>query len=220
MKSYEELLGNVLTAAGQQAPEAFVDAILSEVEDLTKTQTTENTTLIYRYMFYSHSPIEERIGAVLKNLERGDRFPQEPKDTGVKFGFYSVNNSKQLVGHIVIGIPNLYGVYITVVHDKELGTKSIHGVWGTYTKVDYGAIGVKHGQQTQRVVSLSEILKIVTLLDKLGKGENPNEVKVDPDKTLEAAQARYEQRWGKQGTMYQPWPAGPIPTGLLDQGEG
>lgn len=190
-----------LTGADSNA--VLIEKVIAAVETLMTSQGVDATSEIHRFMLYHASRMDVRIAGMMKHLAARQPLPANPKqvpalkDTGLMGGWRSVDNSKEQINHLLVGLPFMYSVLITTTTDKLNNKSYIHSVVGTFTKIDFGAMGTNPASQTETVSSYKEVSRILGYLDKLTKEEPIVPIVKDEKKTLSYRQEQYEARWVK-----------------------
>lgn len=192
---------NVVSAlVGALDNAAIVVSVEDTVETLLASQGFESTAEIHRFMLYHTGNMDIRIASMMKHLDarqpkREGNLVPNLKDTGITCGWRSVDNSKEQINHLLVGLPFMYAVLITTVTNKLNSTKQIHSVIGTFTKNDYRAMGTNPAAKTETVSSYKEVSRLLGYLDKLTKEEPIIPIVKDETKTISYANTQYEARW-------------------------
>lgn len=188
---------------GTLSNDALIEKVNANVETIIANQGVDATTEIHRFMLYHTSRMDVRISGMMKHLAARQPIPPNPKevpalkDTGLMGAWRSVDNSKEQINHLLIGLPFMYSVLITTKTDKLNNKSYIHSVVGTFTKIDFGAMGTNPASQTETVSSYKEVSRILGYLDKLTKEEPIIPIVKDEKKTMSYANKQYEARWVK-----------------------
>lgn len=188
---------------GTLSNDALIEKVNANVETIIASQGVDATTEIHRFMLYHTSRMDVRISGMMKHLAARQPIPPNPKevpalkDTGLMGAWRSVDNSKEQINHLLIGLPFMYSVLITTKTDKLNNKSYIHSVVGTFTKIDFGAMGTNPASQTETVSSYKEVSRILGYLDKLTKEEPIIPIVKDEKKTMSYANKQYEARWVK-----------------------
>lgn len=195
--SYQSVTTALLGAA---STEGIVSSVESAVATLITSQGFDTTTEIHRFMLYHTGKMDVRITAMMKHIDarqpkrENNKIP-DLKDTGISCGWRSVDNSKEQINHLLIGLPFMYAILITTVTDKLASTKRIHSVVGTFTNNEYKAMGTNPEAQTETVSSYKEVKRLLGYLDKLTQEQPIIPIVKDETKTISYANAQYEARW-------------------------
>lgn len=182
---------------------SLVDKVHELTEQLMSKQTYPITTQYRNYMLFSESSVEDRIIALSRHLDKGDKKPiAKWNEVGVMGAFRSQDNSDQTISHLLVGIPNMHSVYIVVMTNNKTNLKAFHTAIGVWTRHDFTTLGVPYSDKVNRVSDFLNVKDVLDVLDKVGKGEEVYKTEVPPQKTAESARERFIQKWGQGETKY------------------
>ena len=185
------------TLRGAKTNDAIAGRVLSITTALEAQQGHLKTREFNHYMLHSQNTIEERITAIMRHLDMGYK-PQmgARNNEGHACGFFSVNTSSRQVAHVVFGIANVFGIYVTVINDLVTKQRYLHAAIGAHLEGTYNS---KANQFSfYRVSNPAEFPDLLDKLIKLQKFEDLEEpeAKMGMMEYLRKKQEDYEKHWG------------------------